>query len=91
MVEPYPIPLKNMKVSWDYDIPSTYGKIKNVPNHQPAFSMDTNLYIASQSSEFFCETFQHHMGHGIHPHDIQQNHPSVCFIDEGRNVDIGFM
>ena len=30
-----------------------YGKIKNVPNHQPAFSMDTNLYIASQSSEVF--------------------------------------
>jgi hypothetical protein len=24
-----------MKVSWDDDIPNIFGKIKNVPNHQP--------------------------------------------------------
>ena len=29
------IPLKNMKVSWEIVIPKIYGKIKNVPNHQP--------------------------------------------------------
>ena len=29
-----PTPLKNMKVSWDDDIPNLW-KIKNVPNHQP--------------------------------------------------------
>ena len=27
--------LKNMKVSWDDEIPICYGKIENVPNHQP--------------------------------------------------------
>ena len=26
-------PLKNMKVSWDYDIPNIWKK--HVPNHQP--------------------------------------------------------
>ena len=34
-----PTSLKNMKVSWDDEIPNKYiyiyGKIKNVPNHQP--------------------------------------------------------
>ena len=29
------IPLKNMKVSWDDEIPNTWKVIKNVPNHQP--------------------------------------------------------
>jgi len=29
---------KKMKVSWDYEIP-IYGKIKNVPNQQPAITM----------------------------------------------------
>ena len=29
-------PLKNMKVSWDDDIPNIW-KIKNVPNHQPEY------------------------------------------------------
>ena len=32
-----PTPLKNMKVSWDDDIPNINGKIKNVPNHQPEY------------------------------------------------------
>ena len=33
-----PIPLKNdgVNVSWDDDIPNMTGKIKHVPNHQPA-------------------------------------------------------
>ena len=31
-----PTPLKNMKVSWDDDIP-IYGKIKHVPKHQPVY------------------------------------------------------
>jgi transposase len=34
-----PIPLENMKVSWDdfSQYMETYGKIKNVPNHQVAY------------------------------------------------------
>ena len=28
-------PLKNMKVSWDDDIPNIWKNIQNVPNHQP--------------------------------------------------------
>jgi hypothetical protein len=28
-------PLKNMKVSWDDDIPNIWKFIKHVPNHQP--------------------------------------------------------
>ena len=34
LVGGWPAPLKNMKVSWDDEIP-IYGKITNVPNHQP--------------------------------------------------------
>ena len=34
-------PLKNMKVSWDDDIPNRWKKIPNVPNHQP----DMYIYI----------------------------------------------
>ena len=32
-----PTPLKNdgVKVSWDHDLSPIYGKMKNVPNHQP--------------------------------------------------------
>jgi hypothetical protein len=30
-----PTPLKNMKVSWDYDIPNIRKFIKTVPNHLP--------------------------------------------------------
>ena len=38
VVEP-PAHLKNIdQVSWDDEIPNTvYGKIKNVPNHQPDY------------------------------------------------------
>jgi len=32
----YAYPSENMKVSWDYYSPM-YGKIKNVPNHQPVY------------------------------------------------------
>ena len=36
LVGGWPTPLKNMKVSWDYDIPNIWKVIKrNVPNHQP--------------------------------------------------------
>jgi len=28
-------PLKNMKVSWDDEIPNIWTKIKHIPNHQP--------------------------------------------------------
>ena len=30
-----PTPLKNMKVSWEDNIPNIWKVIKNVPNHQP--------------------------------------------------------
>ena len=30
-----PTPLKNMKVSWDDDIPYTWKNKIDVPNHQP--------------------------------------------------------
>jgi hypothetical protein len=30
-----PTPLKNMKVSWDDDIPNIWNNNPNVPNHQP--------------------------------------------------------
>ena len=33
-----PTPLKNLKVSWDDDIPNIW-KIKHVPNHQPGFNL----------------------------------------------------
>jgi hypothetical protein len=38
LVGGWPPPRKNdvVKVSWDDDIPKMMGKIKNVPNHQPA-------------------------------------------------------
>ena len=32
-----PTPLKNMKVSWDDDIPNLCKNKKNVPNHQPDY------------------------------------------------------
>ena len=35
-----PIPLKNITVSWDDDIPNTW-KNKNVPNHQPLLKVKT--------------------------------------------------
>ena len=39
-----PTPLKNMKVTWDYY--SKYGKIKNVPNHQPDYKWGiVNSYV----------------------------------------------
>ena len=35
-----PTSLKNIKVKWDDDIPNTvYGKIENVPNHQPVITV----------------------------------------------------
>ena len=34
MVGGEPPPLKNMKVSWDDEIPNIWNN-KNVPNHQP--------------------------------------------------------
>ena len=40
-------PLKNMKVSWDDDIPNIYGKIKNVPvttNQLKAMFQTINVY-----------------------------------------------
>ena len=48
LVGGWPTPLKNMKFSWDDDIPYIYiiyiyGKIKNVPNHQPAIIVDLPL------------------------------------------------
>ena len=33
-----PTPLKNMKVTWDYEIPNIW-KIKNVPNHQSDYDL----------------------------------------------------
>ena len=32
-----PTPLKNIKVSWDDEIPNIWKVIKNVPNHQPGY------------------------------------------------------
>jgi len=31
-------PLKNMKVSWDDDIPNIWKNKSHVPNHQPALN-----------------------------------------------------
>ena len=36
LVGAWATPLKNMKVSWDDEILNRHGKIRNVPNHQPA-------------------------------------------------------
>jgi hypothetical protein len=36
-----PTPLKNMKVSWDDEIPNIYGKIKNALNHQHRKNIET--------------------------------------------------
>ena len=38
-----PTPLKNMRASWD-DY-SQYGKLKNVPNHQPEYDMCSTFFI----------------------------------------------
>ena len=37
-------PLKNMKVSWDDDIPNIWKNIIHVPNHQPWLSIETWLW-----------------------------------------------
>ena len=37
MVGGIPNPLKNMKVSWDDDIPKRWKNKINVPNHQPVY------------------------------------------------------
>ena len=37
VVEPYPSEKYDF-VSWDDDIPDMMGKIKHVPNHQPAYN-----------------------------------------------------
>ena len=41
VVEPYPSE-KYEFVSWDDEIPTIYGKIKNVPNHQPALELEVS-------------------------------------------------
>ena len=35
LVAPWATPLKNMKVSWDCDIPNIWENKIDVPNHQP--------------------------------------------------------
>ena len=50
LVEGWATPLKNMKVSWDYDIP-IYGQIKNVPNHQPVILFGVNLWVCCLMEE----------------------------------------
>ena len=37
-----PTPLKNMKVSWDDEIPNIWNNKFHVPNHQP---VDIYIYI----------------------------------------------
>ena len=39
-----PTPLKNMKVSWDDDIPNRWENKSHVPNHQPVY-MYIYIYI----------------------------------------------
>ena len=42
---------KNILVSWDYEIPIIYGKINNVPNHQPGDveQLDLLMFTINQS------------------------------------------
>jgi len=44
-----PTPLKNMKVSWDYDIPNIWRKKSHVPNHQPAINWGTSQVVDEAS------------------------------------------
>ena len=41
-------PLKNMKVSWDDDIPKIWENKIHVPNHQPAWFVLPNLIWATE-------------------------------------------
>ena len=40
--------LKNMKVSWDDDIPNIWKNEPNVPNHQPVYSLCMCIFIMYQ-------------------------------------------
>ena len=39
-----PTPLKNMKVSWDDDIPNIWKNKSHVPNHQPVYYSKKELW-----------------------------------------------
>ena len=51
LVGGWPTPLKNMKVSWDYDIPNIW-KNKNVPNHQPVWIISDSWAEELQCLQF---------------------------------------
>jgi len=40
-----------MKVSWDDDIPNMMEKIKNVPNHQPAYSSKPTKWQVAEPAD----------------------------------------
>ena len=51
-------PLKNMRVSWDHEIPNIWKKTSHVPNHQP----DKNPIIPFQNpKQTFAKTSQQDM------------------------------
>ena len=56
-------PLKNMKISWDYEIPN--GKIKNVPNHQPVLNMIPILFRISLCHSLICSIW-HGLWHWVY-------------------------
>ena len=49
VVESYPSD-KNIKVSWDYDIPNIWQNKIHVPNHQPVYMYVWVLYGLKQPS-----------------------------------------
>jgi hypothetical protein len=44
-----PTPLKNMKVSRDYDIPNIWKNESHVPNHQPAINWGKSQVVDEAS------------------------------------------
>ena len=65
--------LKNdgVKVSWDDDIPNIYGKIKNVPNHQPVIYICICICICICIYRYICV-------HNTHVTDMQKAWTSWC-------------
>ena len=54
LVGGWPTPPKNMKVSWDYDIPKIWKNKKNVPNHQPDIcSIASRIQMSGNFLPFF--------------------------------------
>jgi len=83
--------LKNdgVKVSWDDDIPNIYGKIKNVPNHQPVIYICICICICICIYRYCIYVYIIHMLQickRLEPADaLQPYHKCGCFV-VGQNL-----